>query len=88
MKSQPSAVIERPGIASRPVGRVARAREIRQRPNNLKLAAFTVKVAWAFASTVFLLVVVGLVLVVAGYAGSIFSPDAHPKALPASWPRK
>lgn len=57
-------------------------------PNNVKLQAFTVKLAWAFTSAVFVLVVVGLVLVVAGYAGSVFSPDVHPKALPASWPRK
>lgn len=87
MKSPPSAVLERPGIASRSVERVADAIDIRTRPNNVKLQEFTVKLAWVFASAVFLLVVVGMVLVVAGYAGTIFAPDA-PQSPSTSWPRK
>lgn len=57
-------------------------------PNNLKLEAFTVKLAWAFASAVVLLVVVSLLLVAAGYAGSIVAPDVQPKTLSTSWTRK
>jgi hypothetical protein len=57
-------------------------------PNNVKLAAFTVKLAWAFASAVLLLVVVSFLLVVAGYAGSVFAPDVQTKALSTSWARK
>lgn len=87
MKSQPSAVLERAGNASQSVERVAHDVETLTRPNNIKLDAFIVKLAWAFASAVLVLVVVGLVLVVAGYAGSIFAPDA-PKAPTTSWPRK
>jgi lipopolysaccharide/colanic/teichoic acid biosynthesis glycosyltransferase len=40
------------------------------RPNNMKLEAFAKRIAWAFASIVVLLVIVSLLLVVAGYAGS------------------
>lgn len=40
------------------------------RTNNLKLEAFAMRIAWAFASIVVLLVIVSLLLVVAGYAGS------------------
>jgi hypothetical protein len=40
------------------------------RPNNMKLEAFAMRIAWAFASIVVLLVIVSLLLVVAGYAGS------------------
>ena len=57
-------------------------------PNNVKLEAFTVKLAWAFASAVLLMVVVSFLLVVAGYAGSTFSPDAPAKAPSTSWARK
>ena len=87
MKSQPSAVLEHAGIASRSVERVAHNMETLTRPNNVMLDAFIVKLAWLFTSAVLLLVVVGLVLVAAGYAGSIFAPDA-PKAPATSWPRK
>ena len=87
MKSQPPAVLERPAIASLTVEKVALDVGIRTRPNDVKLEAFTLKLAWVFACAVFLMVVVGLVLVIAGYAGSIFAPDA-PKAPAASWPRK
>ncbi|HEX4786358.1 MAG TPA: hypothetical protein VH350_18605 [Candidatus Sulfotelmatobacter sp.] len=38
--------------------------------NNRKLEAFAIKIAWAFASIVVLLVIVSLLLVVAGFAGS------------------
>jgi hypothetical protein len=40
------------------------------RPNNMKLEAFAIKIGWAFASIVFLLVIMSLLLVVAGFAGS------------------
>jgi hypothetical protein len=40
------------------------------RTNNMKLEAFAMGIAWAFASIVVLLVIVSLLLVVAGYAGS------------------
>jgi hypothetical protein len=40
------------------------------RTNNMKLEAFAMRFAWAFASIVVLLVVVSLLLVVGGYAGS------------------
>jgi hypothetical protein len=42
--------------------------------NNVKLELFTVIVAWAFASVIFLLMVVSLLLMVADYAGSTFAP--------------
>jgi len=57
-------------------------------PNNVKLEAFIVKLAWAFVSAVLLLVLVSIVLVVAGYAGSTFAPAAQSKTLPTSWARK
>ena len=87
MKSQPSAVLERPATASPLVEKVARDVGIRARANNMRLEALALKLAWAFASAVLLMVVIGMVLVIAGYAGSIFAPDA-PKAPAASWPRK
>ena len=87
MKSQPSAVLDRSGIASRSVEKIPHDVETLRRPNNVKLEAFIVKLAWALTSAVLLFVVIGLVLVLAGYAGSIFAPDA-PKAPAASWPRK
>ena len=40
------------------------------RTNNVKFEAFAMRIAWAFASIVVLLVLVSLLLVVAGYAGS------------------
>jgi hypothetical protein len=43
--------------------------------NNVKLDLLTVIVAWAFASVVFLLMVVSLLLMVADYAGSTFAPN-------------
>jgi hypothetical protein len=38
--------------------------------NNMKLEAFAMRIAWAFASVVAVLMIVSLLLVVAGYAGS------------------
>ena len=43
--------------------------------NTVKLEVFMVRVAWAFAFFVVLLMGVSLLLVVAGYAGSKFAPD-------------
>jgi hypothetical protein len=57
------------------------------RPNSVKLEAFTVRLAWAFASAVLLLTVVSLLLVVAGYAGSAFTPDLQPKSVSSSLKR-
>ena len=48
------------------------------RTNNMKLEAFTVRVAWGFASTVLLLLVVGVLLLVAGLAGSSFAQESRP----------
>jgi len=49
------------------------------RTNNMKLETFTVRFAWGFASTVLLLLLVGLLLLVAGLAGSSFAQDSQPK---------
>lgn len=49
------------------------------RTNNMKLEAFTVRVAWEFASTVLLLLVVGVLLLVAGLAGSSFAQESRPR---------
>ena len=54
------------------------------RPNSVKLEAFTMRLAWAFASAVFLLMAVSLLLVVAGYAGSAFATDLQPKSVSSS----
>lgn len=43
------------------------------RANKTKLEAFARRIAWAFASIVALLVIVSLLLVVAGYAGTRFA---------------
>ncbi len=57
------------------------------RPNSMKLEAFTVRLAWAFASAVLLLTAVSLLLVVAGYAGSAFTSDLQPKSVSSSLKR-
>lgn len=49
------------------------------RTNNMKLEALAVRIAWGFASTVVILLVVGLLLLVAGLAGSSFAQDSQPK---------
>ena len=46
---------------------------------NMKLEGFKVRLAWMFASTVLLLLMVGLLLVVVGYVGSSFAQEAKPK---------
>jgi hypothetical protein len=49
------------------------------RTNNMKFEAFTVRTAWGFASTVLLLLGVGLVLLVAGFTGSSFAQESQPR---------
>src|SRR5580692_10339970 len=46
---------------------------------NMKLEGFKVRLAWMFASTVLLLLIVGLLLVVVGYVGSSFAQGVQPK---------
>ena len=46
---------------------------------NMELEGFKVRLAWMFASTVFLLLMVGLLLVVVGYVGSSFAQGVQPK---------
>jgi hypothetical protein len=45
----------------------------------MKFEAFTVRTAWGFASTVLLLLGVGLVLLVAGFTGSSFAQESQPR---------
>src|SRR5882672_1193604 len=47
--------------------------------NNMKLETFTVGLAWGFASTLFLLLLVGILLLVAGFAESSFAQDVQPR---------
>ena len=49
------------------------------RTSNMKLEAFMVRVAWGFASSVLLLLLVGLLLLVAGFAGSSFAQGSQPR---------
>ncbi|HZW92428.1 MAG TPA: DUF2950 family protein [Candidatus Eremiobacteraceae bacterium] len=49
------------------------------RTNNMQLEAFTVRFAWGFASIVFLLLVVGFLLFIAGLAGSSFAQESQPR---------
>jgi hypothetical protein len=49
------------------------------RTNNMKLETFTVRFALGFASTVLLLLLVGLLLLVAGLARSSFAQDSQPR---------
>src|ERR1700731_794117 len=46
---------------------------------NMKLEGFKVRFAWMFASTVLLLLMVGILLVVDGYFGSSFAQGVQPK---------
>jgi hypothetical protein len=78
MKSQSLAVIELPATASSSVEKKL------MRPNTMKLEAFTVRLAWAFASVVLLLLLVSLLLVVAGYAGSTLASNLQPKMVSSS----
>ena len=85
MKSHSVAVFRPSATASFPPEETPDVEKILMRPNNVKLEAFPVRVAWGFASAVLLLIVLSLMLVVAGYAGSIFAPDLEPKTLSSSW---
>ena len=49
------------------------------RTNNMKLEAFTVRFACGFASTVLVLLLLGLLLLVAGFAGSSFAQESQPR---------
>lgn len=73
MKSQSFPVIELPSIASSSGENATDdiGKEL-IRPNSLKLEAFTLGLAWAFAGIVCLLGVLSVLLVAAGYAGSTF----------------
>jgi Protein of unknown function (DUF2950) len=53
--------------------------ETLMRTNNTKLETFTVRLAVGFTSTVLLLLLVGLLLVVAGFAGSSVAQDVQPR---------
>jgi hypothetical protein len=46
---------------------------------NMKLEGFKVRLAWMFASTVLLLLMVGVLLVLVGYVGSSFAQGVQPK---------
>jgi hypothetical protein len=46
---------------------------------NMKLEGFKLRLAWMFASTVLLLLMVGILLVVVGYVGSSFAQGVQPK---------
>ncbi|HXP40922.1 MAG TPA: DUF2950 family protein [Candidatus Acidoferrales bacterium] len=48
---------------------------------NMKLEGFKLRLAWMFASTVLLLLMVGLLLVVVGYFGSSFAQGAQPQGV-------
>jgi hypothetical protein len=54
------------------------------RPSSVKLETFTVRLAWGFVSAVFLLLVVTVLMVVAGYAGSRFPSDSQPQSVSRS----
>src|SRR5712671_1819556 len=49
------------------------------RTNNIKLEAFEVRVAWVFASSILLLLLVSLFLLLVGFAGSSFAQESQPK---------
>jgi hypothetical protein len=88
MKSQPFPVIELPAIAPSSGGHATDDIEGKLvRPNSLNLEAFSVGVAWAFACAVCLLIVLSVLLVAAGYAGSTFSSDLQPNSASSSWGR-
>jgi len=73
MKSQSLPVIELPAMAvpSRENATDKIDRKL-MRPNSLNLEAFAVGLAWAFAGAICLLIVLSILLVAAGYAGSTF----------------
>src|SRR5579863_7565531 len=53
------------------------------RTNNMQLEAFTVRIAWGFASIVVLLLAVGFLLLVVGLAGSSFAQESQPRTFPS-----
>jgi hypothetical protein len=88
MKSQSFSVIEVPPIALSSGGNATDDVDRKLMfPNNLKLEAFTVGLAWAFACAVCLLLMLSVLLVAAGYAGSIFRSDLQPQSALSSWGR-
>jgi len=88
MKAQSFPVVELPAIASSSGDNATDDIERKlMRPNDLKLEAFTVGLAWAFACAVGLLTVLSVLLVAAGYAGSTFPSDVQPNSASSSWGR-
>jgi len=88
MKSKSFPVIELPAIASSSGSNATDDVERKlMRPDSLNLEAFTVGLPWAFACAVCLLIVLSVLLVAAGYAGSTFSSDLQPKSASSSWGR-
>ena len=55
------------------------------RTEDMKLEAFEVRVAWGFASIVLLMLVLGVLLLVAGFAGSSFAQEVQPKTFKSAW---
>ena len=53
-------------------------------PNSLNLDSFTLRLAWGFVSVVLLLLLVTVLMVVAGYAGSGFPSDLQPQSVSPS----
>jgi len=49
------------------------------RTNNIELETLEVKVAWVFASSILLLLLVSLFLLLVGFAGSSFAQESQPK---------
>ena len=88
MKSQSFPVVELLAIASSSGDNATDDIEGKlMRPNDRKLEAFTVGLAWAFACAVCLLIVLSVLLVAAGYAGSTFPSDVQPNSASSSWGR-
>ena len=88
MKSHSLPVIELPAIVSSSAENATDDIERKlMRPNNLKLEAFTVGLASAFACAVCLLILLSALLVAAGYAGSIFPSELQPQSASSSWGR-
>ena len=81
MKSKSFPVIELPAIALSSGGNATDTAEKKlMRPDSLKIEAFTVGLAWAFACAVCLLIVLSVLLVAADYAGSTFPSNLQPKS--------
>ena len=84
MKSQSFAVVEVPATKSSSEENAPDDIDRKLMRPNSELEAFTVRLAWAFASAVILLMVVSVLLVVAGYAGSAFTTDLQPESVSSS----